>query len=753
MRRGSPLGAGLALLLLLPMLGSTAVAADDPPIPHRVSWLGETLLPEDAAHSEGTTWPTYRRWVQNHLSGIWVDPLVADGRVFTNSVSDEGQHEAGVYQHDPAKGALRPTAWLQRQGTGGSVVTGDEKYFYADVTRDGGQLLVRYQRATPAANGSIPISEFPGGDPLHAGKTAGRKLSGLPGGVSTGRGFVFLTRPQENTIYVYERERMTVVAKTTVQNPGALAFRAGSNTLYALSDNASGARVLSSWTVQASGALTAGSTLTDVGGAPVAVAVNANRLVIADNAAAAQQVRVYEDCVSCVDKLRLVDRLGQPGGLAAGGGVYANDRFDNLTAVGLDRDGHIHVGSNSTGAYGWVDIRRFTPAKALQAKLINYIHSDNVVPDPRDPGTVYSAYHKYSLDYTRTTPGQEWAPERTRQTLDRAGCPDDARDVLPNNKDNYQNIPAAVRYLKGADGVERKYLYAIPVAGGYTMGVYRFDGEIARPSVLFSVGMNDWPNGTPGTAGLYQKWVDGGGEPGQPHAQPNCRIDPGEISTMTGRINYIGYGTSIDDKGGIWGGGVGGKPKTVFHFKVDSFDRAHNPRYADGREIELPEVPMDRILQVHYVAATDTAYLYGRLGAEPAGGVSPRYILAAYKGFSTAAPSRSWSVDMGYQSCWSNGRDYCFPQALAVAGNRVYVADQGTTPVPPNGRIRSYRADDGRYQGSLYSGTEIGQTAGLVDIAVTGITATRLPSGDHVIFREDNSVGRVQIHRHTPVDR
>ncbi|GLZ29055.1 hypothetical protein Lesp02_12450 [Lentzea sp. NBRC 105346] len=724
----------LAALLVIPLF-TPATATAEPVLRQRTSWLGETLTPEDAAYTDGSTWPGKRRWVQTRVKSVFVDPQSAEGRVYTNSVYDESGREAGVYQQDGA--LLRPVTRLYRQGDGGTVVSGDDKYFYADFTqhKDGidTQVLVRFQRGdgphpNPYTDGTIPMSDFPGGDPVASGWTAGRKLSGKPGGLATGLGFVFVTRPEENAIYVYERERMTLVTKYSTVNPTAVAFRHSTSTLFVLQN-----KVVQEYQVQYTGAMTKGAAITDTGTDPVAIAVNDTKLYIADNGP--QQVRIYANRV-------LVDKLGQAGGLVGANGFYGDDRFDNLTGVGVDAQGNVFVAANGRGTYGWTDIRLFSPQKTLRAKVVNYIFMDTVVPDPRNPGDVYSAFHHYKLDYNTTTPGAEWAPERTRLTVNRATCPQDPRTPMPGSGKTFQTQSVALRYLKGADGVERKYLFARPLGNTfYNLGIYRFDGDNVRPSVLFSEGVNPWPDGTPSTPGVRQKWVD---------TNANCKVDAGEITEMEGNVQYISYAQSIDDHGDIWGGGL--NPKYVHHFPLVGFDAANNPKYGNGQLTELTDAPVDRILQVQYDRATDTLYLYGALGPQASPTASPKYILARYDSFSTPQRKLTWSVDMGYTRCWADNykQDFCIPYGLAIAGNRVYVADQATPAGVPQGRVRTYNTTNGVYRGSLYAGPEVSKAAGFVDIAVTGITATRLPSGEHVVFREEDALGRVLMYRYTP---
>lgn len=727
----------LRMALAIALIAPAPTIADEPALQQRTSWLGETLTPEDAAYTDNSTWPGKRRWVQTRVKSVFVDPQVSDGRVYTNSVYDESGRETGVYEHDGK--LLRPVTRLYRQGDGGIVVGGDDKYFYADFTQHKNgvdtQVLARFQRGTaphpnPYTDGSIPMSDFPGGDPIASEWTAGRKLSGKPGGLTTGLGYVFVSRPDENAVHVYERERMTLVGKHSMPNPTAMTFQHAGRILYVLQN-----KVVQEYQVQANGTLVKGATITDTGVDPVALAVNTARLYIADNGP--QQVRIYAN-------RQLVDTLGQAGGLVGANGYYGDDRFDNLTGVGVDSAGNVYVAGNGRGTYGWTDIRRFSPQKTLQSKVINNIFMDTVVPDPRNPGDVYSAFHHYKLDYNTTVPGAEWAPERTRLTVNRATCPQDPRSPMPGTGATFQTQSVALRYLKGADGVERRYLFARPIGSTYyNLGIYRFDGDNVRPSVLFSEGVNPWPDGTPPATGHRQKWVDG---------NANCRVDAGEITEMEGNVQYISYAQSIDERGDIWGGGL--NPKHVHHFPLTGFDAANNPKYGNGRLTELTDLPLDRIQQVHYSATTDTLFLYGYKGNPPDANTSPRYFVARYDKFSTAQRKLAWSVDMGYTRCHHPvfKYDHCVPNGLAVAGDRVYVADLRDYPGSAKlGRVRTYSATTGVYKGSLYAGPEVSGAAGWVDISVSGITATVLPSGEHVVFREEDALGRVLLYRYRPV--
>ncbi|WP_394850144.1 hypothetical protein LZC95_22135 [Pendulispora brunnea] len=761
--------------------------AGEPILTYRTSWLGEWLLPDDAKardpskpldlatrESDGME-KQKRRWIQPRLDAIWVNP---SGRIYANTLHPvESSRTLGVYDYSDTpigtdKGSIRPVASALEayaQGGDGRAITGDEKYLYADAMfkdgdwPDGGpklrRVLVRFNPTDlEPLYDWIRMSPFPGGDSVRSSLTAGRNLGATPAGLAVGYPaganpphFVFVSLPDKKEIRVYEREGMTQVASNAVTNPGALAFRASTNSLFAIEDGG-GKRVVQEWKIGTSGTLSPGDTITDLVD-PVAIAVSQDKIYIADNAAAIQQIRIYQR--NGQNKYAEAGRLGQPGGVAAAKGQYADDRFDNLTGVGADDEGNVYVASNgyTRSVGGTTDLRRFSPQKQLQAKAVKYNYQDIVVADPLDATKVYSATRKYTLDYSQQGPGTEWSPNRTSVTVDRKGCPHDARNPHPTTGNFHQSQAVALRHLKDDRGVAQgKYLYVQNWgSAANALGIYRFDDDdaIARPSVVFSEGATELPN-EPQASGKRRQWVD---------QNANCTIDPGELEDVM--TPYIALAHDIDEAGGIWSANT----THVLHYPIKRFE-GYNPIYlescaGDAGSTACATVPeqfplnsnlrMKTIARIKYIAATDTLYV---LGGNPIdGSVSSTWSLARYDSFThTPGGIKKWNKEIRplYVPCLSNDRkiDFCTPEAMAVVGHRVYVADQGNDLFQP-GRVRTFDTESGDPAGSLYAGPEVAQVAGYVD-GFAGMTALQLPTGEHVIFREEMFLGRILMYRYTP---
>ena len=729
----------LSALLVAPLLavgGPDAQARQDTLIPHSTSWLGETISPADAAFRDPDEplFPPYDyRWVNDRVTAMWVDPLATDGMVYTNTPYHELSANQGVYRF--ADGTTHPVGYLYPNG-GGTVVTGDEKYVYAAIFSDRWkrQMVVRYERGGNGYAEMVAMSPFDGGEPMGSDLTAGRSLSGVPGGMATGRGFLYVSRPEENLIYVYERETMTVVATHPATNPGAVTFGHDTDTLFALTDDPSGKRVVQTWSADASGGLTPGRAITDTGVEPVALAVNHNVLLVADNDITTQQVRFYRECASCLGKYDHYYTLGQAGGVVGADGRYGDRRFDSVVGVGIDEGGSVYVASNGGSPYGILDIRQFSHGITLTAALVNHIRLENVAIDPRDPASVYTAHYRYELDYDTTTPGAEWDPSNAQLMVDRATCTHDPR--LPGRPG--QSEAFAVRHLTDAEGVERTYLYVHSHGSAATdLGIYQVTDDGARPSVYFSE-KTDVPPGTPPVTGRNQ-WVD---------TDADCVIDAGERQD-TPYGYWPSYTQTVEQDGSLWSFGAG----VLSRFDIESFDDNGNPRYGQPHGVATPDLPMTGIQGMQYDDATGAMYLYGYLGAPPTPTASPRYILARYEKFGTAEQQLDWSVDMNYSRCyWEQfGVDACTPWSMAIAGDRVYVADGGyASNSDPDGKVRVFTAESGAYVGYLDAGPEVASLAGWVDTTVSGITATELPNGEHVIFREEVVFGRTLMYRYTP---
>ncbi|WP_394839396.1 hypothetical protein LVJ94_21150 [Pendulispora rubella] len=784
---------------------STADASDagdagEPILTHKTSWLGEWLLPEDARYRNPDVALDYpgtnndgfqyqkRRWIHPRIDTIWVDPSIPldpqnslSGRIYTNSAHGvEAARTLGVYKYYETrvgtdKGAIRPVPEALEayaQGNDGRAVTSDDKYLYADALfkegdlPDGGpklrRVLVRFDPNNRVkVYDWIAMSPFDGGVPVRSSITAGLYLSGTPGGLAAGYPagttpphFVFVSLPGTNEIQVLEREGMTQVKTNAVTNPGALAFRASTNSLFVLEDSA-GQRVVQEWKIDAAGALTPGATISNLG-TPVAIAVGGNKLYVADNDLAAQQIRIYD--IEPGHQYVESDRLGQPGGIRAAKGQYADDRFDNLTGVGVDKGGNIYVASSgyTQSVFGRTDIRRFSPTKQLEGKAIKHAYMDTVVVDPQDSTKVYSANRKYVLNYSNEA-GQEWSPSQSSVTVDRTGCPHDGRNPHPGSGDSYQTLPLAVRYLKDSTGaVQGKYLYVRNWGFAPTrLGIYRFDADdtIARPVVAFSGGGHPWPNGE--TPGAPQQWVD---------KNADCTMGPGETKTHTGPYPEIVFGQDIDENGGIWAisNNVALKYFPVKSFIADPVGRKI-PVYfencdgdsgpgtcSDAPQLgDLTQIGMETVQQIKF--AGHTLYVLGSNRIN--GSVKRQWRLARYDNFKIGANTLAWNIEVGAAEPCVNksGGDDCVPASMAVAGHRIYVADGGNGLLEP-GRVRTYDTENpsNSYKGSLYAGPEVAQVAGYVD-TLMGISAVELPNTkEHVIFREEMHLGRILMYRYKP---
>ena len=497
----------------------------------------------------------------------------------------------------------------------------------------------------------------------------------------------------------------------------------------------------------------------------MAIAVSNDKLYVADNDVATQQVRIYD--IEPTKPYVESGRLGQPGGIGKAKGQYADDRFDNLTGVGVD-DAGIYVASSgyTQSVFGRTDIRRFSLAtKKLEAKAIKHAYLDTVVVDPQDATKIYSANREYVLDYSKEA-GQEWSPNRSSVTLDRTGCPHDGRNPHPGSGDSYQTQPLAVRYLKDQTGaVQGKYLYVRNFGGAPSrIGVYRFDADdpIARPVVAFSGGNYPWPNGQ--NPGVRQQWVD---------QDADCTMDSDEVKSLVADFADVVFTQDVDENGGLWAAinNVAFRYFPVKRFMNDPSGRKI-PVYFEncdgdsgpGTCSDAPELfflngfGIERIHQIKL--AGNTLYVLGSNHID--GAIKRQWLLARYDDFKARAPrsnegppiAPAWKIEIGpYEPCINKaGGDDCVPMSLAVAGQRVYVADSASGLLEP-GRVRTYDTENptesNRYKGSLYAGPEVAQVAGFNDTPM-GISAVQLPTKEHVIFREEMQLGRILMYRYTP---
>jgi hypothetical protein len=102
----------------------------------------------------------------------------------------------------------------------------------------------------------------------------------------------------------------------------------------------------------------------------------------------------------------------------------------------------------------------------------------------------------------------------------------------------------------------------------------------------------------------------------------------------------------------------------------------------------------------------------------------------------------AWTTAIPYRFSDNRGRDIQ-PIAMDVAGDYVFVAyDLGAGDEHRFGEVAIFRAADGRREGSVWAGPEVGGRIGAIDFG-SAVHAHRRPDGTYVILVEDDEFAKI----------
>lgn len=720
------------------------------------TWLGNTLGSEDIPGRNNAH-------VQKSISHFVVGD---DGTVAPTALYSEAGIQAQFIKHGALTGK-DPS--LQNFGLrGGCAVAANAKYLYYaqyldDITKSvpGDAYHVGIKRYHNG--GSYAGAAFTGGMPHgDAGETSFLSVATLSwvsvpdgslSGLAASATRLYASDPYADVVHYYDAETMVKLGDFAVADPGHLAI-AGDGTLWIVS----GTRILH---VAADGAPLSG-TITDIGHPQALAFQGSERLLVADSGAR-QQILIYD---VGMEPPRLAATVGEYGGTLAGPtpGLMGPLRFYEPNAVGTDGAGNLYVNNGGSGT----DLRCFAPDGAggwvLRWRVIGTVFLDVAVGEPgTDLPVMYTKSDAWDMDWTKSR-GRE-ASSRAH-TIDRLKNPRDPRlreDIFPK---------LAVWGFRVIGG--KKFLVLTDQNGG-TFQLYRMDGEIARPSVIFTGNRKaNWSGYQPASSGR-SLWRDLNGNGDQ---------DAGEFST-DGLSDEYAVGWDIDANGDIWhfveewdgDRVVNGIPGGIERFVFQGIDSRGNPRYdytpATGlvRYARPPEFLV--VTKGRYIAETDTMYLGGYTHERP--GRNPtHHDVGLREAFRTtlgtelmrfnnwmekAGPRRlAWRVPLPYRHA-GQPMDSTVIHTFDVVGELVFcghltgvVQDGVVTSAKPGQTgatetVLVLRAGDGARHGVLGPGPAAGGNASWIDMDY-GVRAHRRSSnGEYVVCVEDVSHGKVIIYR------
>ncbi len=741
-------------VLGLATLGLMAVQAAPPPfnspaLPRMTSWIGNT-------------YPGAKQWVQQDIRAMAV---TGDGTLFTNVEWDEGGGNVGEYRGGGLVRYARHTHGWGAQG--GVSVAVNAKYVFIGMAMDNeGGGLKDENTWPPKGSKWLGVSRRLRGDITKAAPFVGGKggkgdtlkgaflvvaevpeKGGAPlAGMAASETELYIAVPNSSEVKVFDGEMMRLVRRWQVDRVGPLAMDRGGN-LAMLQTGA--------------GKAPAGVVLFNRSGQelmrtelppeviPTAMCYQEERLFIADTGPA-QQILVFAPAREGKE-LKLVQRLGEPGGILAAKGVFGDWRFNDVRALGCDGSGNLYVAQDGQTGGGGTVLESYALASGqLNWRLFGLTFVDMADVDPAHDTDVFTKEEHFQLDYSRPA-DREWS--YAGYTVNRFKYPQDPRLHI-------WSAGAWVRRLQG-----RRVLFVNDMNGEH-LQVYRFapstDGEIAIPSGFFAkrrvTDKQDpaWPPHQPEKGEWIWRDTNGNGafdadefdQPGKSRSQTTPADENAQRQARPAdtAVNApASQGWWVDERGNVW---LATETQGLRFFPQQGLDAQGNPTWNYSTMRSFPHsAEFKQVKRARYLPASDTLYLSGTTEEhknqhwKPGGPV-----LARYDGWLGGERKRRWQIVTPYAS-GSQGHSSCEPMGFDVAGDYIFVPYTGASK-PDNvkhGRVEIFRANDGASVGHLEPGDEVGEI-GLQDLREC-LVAHRRADGQFLVFLEDDYKSKVVMYR------
>ncbi len=694
------LGVMFAIAIVLAGYGTPVSAATSGSLTFQTTWVGNGL-------------PGHGQWVQDDVADAWIAP---DGGVYTDSPWDEAGADGALYRDGRMiASAKHMNGWGQY---GGRAVAGNATYVWLGMRFDsenGGLVdvgtwppkgtwwfgVTRRKRSDITQGAPFTGGTGGAGDTLVASfKTIEVVPDGVDAsisGLAATETRLFVSDPRGSRIVVLDAATMAQVASFAFTAPGKIAVdKAGDLWIVRTDTN----RIVH---CSASGAPLGGD-IVDAA-LPTGLAIDSHgRLMVCDSGPD-QWIRVYTLSGTPSQTPALASTIGIKGGMIGNGGRVTPLALCGPVGCGTDANGNVYaVCALPTG--GTV-IRAFTPAGATLWQLHGLEFQKVAAVDPASDDII-SARHHYAMDWSKPI-GQEssW----NGFNLDPLRYPEDPR--LHINAYN-----ARIIHLQG-------HRFLVCDADGQSLSIYRYDGEVAVPSVVIS---------------NYASFLD----MYHPHGSPNSRFvwrdknGDGRFSSdeyETDGQASSGWMWSIDANGDVWQG-----EKSIHHWRMEGLDAIGNPIYdfTASEEIPLP-APLTIIERLHYEPASDSMIVTGYTSARPQTlaywGMTGTELIRydAWKGTRAIA----YRTPLPYADDWAQ---QC--KGFDVAGNLVFIGVVATS------EIKAYDRATGAYKGSLVPEGACAFEGGWLDMTEP-LRAHRRANGEYIVLSEEVWKNKILVYRMT----
>jgi hypothetical protein len=410
----------------------------------------------------------------------------------------------------------------------------------------------------------------------------------------------------------------------------------------------------------------------------------------------------------------------------------------------VDAAGLIYISNTGQGprglTYNWNDAGHGATLDCIKpdgspvwsAKGMEFV--DVAEPDPADDTVVYTARHRYQMDYSRPSGDQATGMS---VTYDPFKYPLDFRLQCANTG---RGLP----WMRRVNG--HLLMYSSEMYSSY-LAIYRFDasndgGRTGNPIAV--------PSGVITKECLNGRWFTIPNEPAKAteyiwrDRAGDGQFDAGDFECpQGGGVTSGSQGWFVDSAGGVWLATPqeGGR---IRRWPMQGFDDRGNPiyTYASLTRTPLPP-PFTMVKRIDYEADQDTMYLSGFTTAEPLPGKGDEGqnfgpVLARYDHWLTGNRQATWSLSIR-DLATKPGRAPRF-SSLSIAGDCLFTVDtDGKT-------VRVFSAATGKPLGLMHPGPEVGGKAGWVDVPY-GIRAHQRADGEFLIFVEEDAWAKVLMYR------
>jgi hypothetical protein len=445
---------------------------------------------------------------------------------------------------------------------------------------------------------------------------------------------------------------------------------------------------------------------------PSAIAVdNKGRLLVADNGPD-QNIKIFDISATPV----VTSTFGDQGGVYSGTpGMVAPKKLYGIRGLGTDSIGNLWVAcSGFPSQAGGTDLRHYDTLGNMNCNLMGLIFVQSSDADPASPGDVYLNNERTHVNYDGA-PG-DWS--FTSETINPFQYPDDPRLMMTMES-------TWMRRINGQKYMFQTNMYA------EMLTVFRFDGEIAVPMAMFTIGWNGQWDKYPWQIDKRPTW-DANANPSRRWMWLDKNGD-GQVTSDEFSIYDLSYpynaGICVTGNGTVIIGG-----RHILSFAPNGADAHGVLQYsiASMTDRPLPDAPdLGDATRMKYVDSTDVMYIASGPG---------------YPNFTTIYQFTNWSTGGVLRRVIQTGLP--IGESLTADEKYVYAAGvQNGAYTSLQGEVDVWDAQSGLPVGYFVPGAEVSGESGWIDLTYGLNTFRRPGTGQRVVLAEEDWKGKNIIYQ------